>query len=142
MKKIIALLISVIIIVIMFFVLPTNKESTDSGVWKSAVYTEDTELGTGSKVVKVKVAAEEKEVTFTICTEKDTLADALFEHGLISGEEGAYGLYVKVVNGIGADYDVDKAYWSLTKNGEYMETGVSGVHIEDGDCYELTRTKQ
>ena len=46
----------------------------------------------------------------TINTDKEILRDALEEHNLISGEQGAYGLYVKVVNGIKADYDEDGGY--------------------------------
>ena len=43
------------------------------------------------------------------------------------------------VNGIVADYDTDKTYWSITKGGE--ETlGASATVIADGDCYELTKT--
>jgi hypothetical protein len=60
------------------------------------------------------------------------LRQALENAGLISGEEGAYGLYVKVVDGVTADYDVDGSYWSLTKNG-VLCSGVDSTEIADGD---------
>ena len=69
------------------------------------------------------------------------LGDALIEHNLISGENGPYGLYVKVVNGITADYDINQSYWSLSKDGEYLQTGVDVTEISDGEHYELTYTK-
>ena len=78
-----------------------------TGAWETATYDRDTELGEGAKTVTVKVIADEQELTFTIHTDKETLGDALLEHKLIDGEQGPFGLYIKAVNGIIADYDVD-----------------------------------
>ena len=72
---------------------------------------------------------------------KETVGEALEEHGLVSGEEGPYGLYIKKVNGITADYDIDQSYWSFNKNGEYMMTGADKTEIENGAHYELVYTK-
>ena len=115
--------------------------TASNDLWKSAVYTEDTEFGNGEKTVIVKVVADDNSVDFLMKTDKETLGEALLEHELISGEKGPYGLYVKTVNGILADYDETKSYWSLSKNGEYMQTGVSDTKIADGEIYELTYTK-
>ena len=112
-----------------------------TGLWASATYLEDTTFGEGAKTVTVKVIAEENTVTFTVKTDAENLGDALLAHGLIAGEESQYGLYVKVVNGITADYDVDASYWNFTKGGEYMMTGIDGTPIADGETYELTYTK-
>ena len=76
-----------------------------------------------------------KETAFDIHSDKTTVGDALLELGLIAGEEGAYGLYVKQVNGITADYDVDQTYWAFYINGEYGMTGVDVTHIEAGATY-------
>ncbi|MBO4941773.1 MAG: DUF4430 domain-containing protein [Clostridia bacterium] len=115
---------------------------TDSNdLWGSAVYTDDTEFGNGEKTVIVKVVAGDNSVDFVLNTDQETLGEALLENKLISGEKGPYGLYVKTVNGILADYDENKSYWSLSKNGEYMQTGVSDTKIADGENYELTYTK-
>lgn len=76
-----------------------------------------------------------KETAFDIHTDKTTVGDALLELGLIAGEEGAYGLYVKQVNGITADYDVDQTYWAFYVNGEYGMTGVDATDIEAGATY-------
>ena len=112
-----------------------------TGLWANATYLEDTTFGEGAKTVTVKVIVEDKTVTFTIKSDAEMLGDALLEHGLIAGEESAYGLYVKVVNGITADYDVDRSYWSFSKGGEEMMTGVDGTAFADGEAYELTYTK-
>ncbi|MBR6780613.1 MAG: DUF4430 domain-containing protein [Clostridia bacterium] len=78
--------------------------------------------------------------TFTVSTDADNLGDALLAEGLVEGEQGAYGLYIKSVNGIRADYDLDKAYWALYSDGELMMTGVSDTAISDGQHYELVYT--
>lgn len=119
-----------------------GKKEEVADVWENAKYTEDTELGEGSKTLKVVVEAEEKEVTFTIATDAETVGDALFEHELVVGDEGEYGLYIKEVNGMTADYDVDKSYWGFYQNGEYMMTGVDQTPFSDGDQYELVYTKE
>ena len=102
---------------------------------------EDTELGDGEKTIMVEVVAEDKSVTFTIHSDKSTLGEVLLEHTLIEGENGAYGLYVKKVNGILADYGKNKCYWGLYKNGESLMSGVDGVEISDGEHYEIVYTK-
>ena len=112
-----------------------------TGVWEKATYLKNAEFGKGATTVQVEVSAEEQSVTFTLHTDKTTLGDALLEHKLIAGEESAYGLYVKVVNGMTADYDVDQSYWAFYKDGEYMMTGVDGTEISDGEHYELVYTK-
>jgi hypothetical protein len=99
------------------------------------------EFGKGEKTVTVEVAVEEQLVTFTIHTDKDTVGAALLEHGLIDGEQGAYGLYVKVVNGMTADYDIDQSYWAFYVNGEYGMTGVDMTDIDESAVYRLAYTK-
>lgn len=114
---------------------------TAEGLWDNAIYTEDAVIGEGAITVRVSVTAGDKTVVLTVKTDKTILGDALMERGLIAGEEGAYGLYVKSVNGILADYDVDGYYWGFYQNGEYMLTGVDTTPIADGEAYELVRAK-
>ena len=116
-----------------------NKPKTD--LWANALYTEDAELGSGATTIYVDVVAEDKRVTFTINTDKETVGDALVENNLVSGEKGVYGLYVKFVNGIEADYDKNQSYWAFTKDGESLMTGVDGEKIGADAHYELTYTK-
>ncbi len=75
------------------------------------------------------------ETAFEIHTDKKTVGDALFEHNLIEGEAGDYGLYVKKVNGITADYDADKTYWAFYIDGEYAMSGVDSTDVEAGKTY-------
>ena len=117
------------------------RQKNIENIWENATYNNDKELGEGAKALTFEVRAGDRAVSFLINTDKETLGDVLVEHDLISGEKGAYGLYVKVVNGITADYDIDQSYWALTKNGKSVMTGVDGVKIADGEHYEMTYTK-
>lgn len=116
-----------------------TAQTTD--LWSAAMYTEDTELGTGSKTLFVDVKAEDRSVTFTIKTDKETVGEALVDNGLVSGEQGPYGLYVKFVNGIEADYNKTQTFWSFTKGGEALQTGVDSTKFSDGEHFELVYTK-
>ena len=142
MKKSILCLVNFLAVVIFCVSLSAcSQHDAAPDVWSEAIYTEDAEFGDGEKTVLVEVIAQDKSVTFTIHSDKETLGEALTEHGLIEGEKGAYGLYVKKVNGITADYDKNQSYWGFNKAGESMMTGVDGTEIKDGDHYELVYTK-
>lgn len=73
--------------------------------------------------------------TFEINTDKKTVGEALLDNNLIEGEDSEYGLYVKTVNGITADYDVDQTYWAFYIDGEYATTGVDTTDVVDGSTY-------
>ena len=93
-------------------------------------------LGEGqAKFNFVVVDKNGNETNFEIHTDKEIVGDALLELELIAGDEGAYGMYVKTVNGITADYDVDNTYWAFYVNGEYAMSGVDATTIEDGATY-------
>ncbi len=138
MKKLLSLVLCLCMII---GITACTKVEQKSDLWETATYTEDMEFGGGEKVVNVEVIAGDKSVTFTLHTDKETVGDALIEHDLIAGEKGAYGLYVKFVNGIEADYDKNGAYWGFNKNGEGLLTGVDGETIENDAHYELVYTE-
>ena len=153
-KTIIALILALLMTLCLFSCNKTDVETPETngapaesgasevgGLWANATYLEDTNFGEGAKTVTVKVIVEDKTVTFTIKSDAEMLGDALLAHGLIAGEESAYGLYVKVVNGITADYDVNEAYWGFFIDGEYAATGVDSTEITADTVYELTYTK-
>ena len=118
-----------------------KKENTEFDLWKNAMYVSDVELGEGATTLTVQVKAEDHQITFTIHTDKATVGEALQEHDLLEGEESQYGLFVKKVNGIVADYDVDQYYWAFYADDEYALAGVDTTDIEEGVTYRLERTK-
>lgn len=94
------------------------------------------ELGAGSKTLSVEVIdAEGQKVSFTVHTAKTTVGEALQELGIIDGDEGDYGLYIKSVNGITADYQKDGSYWAFYINGDYALTGADMTDIQEGVVY-------
>lgn len=99
----------------------------------------DNVKGTGATVFTFKVKDGTKETEFEIHTDKKTVGEALLELELIEGEEGPYGLYVNAVTGITADWDTEKAYWSLLIDGEYAVTGVDMTDIVPGTTYTLEK---
>ena len=141
MKKTIKSTISIALSLLFLLSLVACNTVDKTGAWENAIYRRDKELGKGAKTIVVEVEAEDQKVAFTIHTDKETVGDALMELDLIEGEEGAYGLYVKKVNGITADYDTDKHYWALYIDGEYAMSGVDSTEVKDGVTYRLVRTK-
>lgn len=137
LKSTLLILLALVFIVALVSCNTVEKE----GLWENATYRKDMEFGKGAKTVVVEVKAADQLVTFTVKTDKDTVGAALLEHGLIAGEEGPYGLYIKVVNGITADYDVDQSYWAFYVNGEYAMSGIELTEITEGTTYGLEYTK-
>ena len=111
---------------------PDVKES----VRPQQVQQDENIVGEGDISFKfIVVDADGKETEFTVKTDADTVGKALLDANLIAGEDSEYGLYVKTVNGITADYDTDGSYWAFYINGEYATTGVDSTEIEDGATY-------
>lgn len=102
----------------------------------SSSQTDSNVLGEGETQFDFTVTdADGNETAFEIHTDKTTVGDALLELGLIDGDQGDYGLYVKTVNGITVDYDTDGKYWAFYVNGEYATSGVDLTEIVEGETY-------
>ena len=142
MKKTIikSLILTLLTLTFVISLISCNRQ-IDQGLWENAIYKEDTTLGSGAKAVTVQVTFDEKTVTFTVKTDKDTVGAALLENELITGEDSQYGLYIKSVNGIVADFDVDQSYWAFYIDGEYALSGVDTTQITEGAIYQLVYTK-
>lgn len=79
------------------------------------------------------------EKTFTITTEKSTLAEALKEEGLIR-ESASAGLY-DVVDGEKADWNDGEAWWCISQEGVPLTVGMDQVALQDGDAFEAVFTR-
>ncbi len=112
---------------------PAEESATEPG---SAAETGAAVLGEGETQFSfVVVDADGNETAFDIHTDKKTVGEALLELQLIAGDDSEYGLYVKTVNGITADFDTDGTYWAFYINDEYASTGVDATDITPGSTY-------
>lgn len=109
-------------------------------LWKNATYKTDTELGNGETTITVDVVYNEHTVKFTVKTDKTTLADALLEHGIIEGEDGQFGIYIKKTNGIEVS-DAIRTYWAIYIGENMAMTGADGINIENGASYRFVYEK-
>lgn len=138
MKKIASLTLALMLILSLTFIVSCGNDydtAPKEGIWESAT------IGNGEKSFTIEIVTSDKSVTHTIKTDKKTVGEALLEVGLVEGENGPYGLYVKRVNGVLADYDTDKTYWAFYINGEYASTGVDMTDIEENAAYKLSKEK-
>lgn len=93
-------------------------------------------LGEGSTHFLFSVVDREgNETIFEIHTDKANVGEALTELELIAGDEGPYGLFVKTVNGITADYETDGVYWAFYIDGDYATSSVDTTPITEGQTY-------
>lgn len=93
-------------------------------------------IGEGGKTFSVEVTdADGKTVRFTVRTDQETVGAALQELGVVTGEQSSYGLYIKTVNGITADYDRDGVYWAFYIDDGYAATGADQTGVTAGSVY-------
>ena len=118
-----------------------GEEIPAEGNWKTATYRKNATLGQGNKTFTLTVAIDGKSVDLTIKTDESTVGAALQALNVIQGEDSQYGLYIKTVNGVLADYDIDQTYWAFYINGEYASSGVDTTEIVSGTTYKLSREK-
>ena len=137
MKKILSLILC-LVMVLTLAACGTAETETDEFTPVSDGET----IGEGAKTFPLTITdGEGNVVNVTVKTDEETVGGALLALGLIAGDESEYGLYVKSVNGITAEYETDGTYWAFYINGEYAMTGVDQTPIAEGETYQLTVEK-
>ena len=148
--RLLSLLVCVVLIAAMalFACGCDNKSDESKGKFDSTsdatdeFSTEAIRLDDGKTAFNFKaVDIEGTERDYFVVTKKSTVGEALLETGLIVGEDGDYGLYVKTVDGVTLDYDKDGKYWAFYINGEYAMTGVDRTDIVAGYTYTFKAEK-
>lgn len=148
-SKVLSILLCLILTVSMAFGLAgctNNDTQTGEGSQQSATQSVDdmdkpVELYAGvigegdTQFIFIVADADGIETEFEVHTDQTTVGAALLENGLIAGDQGEFGLYVKEVNGIVADYDKDQTYWAFYIDGEYATSGVDITEITEGSTY-------
>lgn len=141
--KLLTLIAALLAAILCFASCGTSNDPTDSAAPSEAPSASDT-TAQDAKTVNITVIVKDKDGKSTelkVETDKTNLADALVEKGLVSGDDSEYGLYIKTVNGIRADYNEDKAYWAiLDKDGNMLSTGASSTPVAEGDVFQFVYT--
>ena len=138
-KKITSLFLCMMLTVAMAFTTTGcgDKQKDNVSNQNQEINPEDiTVLGEGQTTFSFSVVDKEGNTTyFEIHTDETIVGDALLALDLIAGDAGPYGLYVKTVNGITADYDVDATYWAFYINDAYATSGVDTTPVTEGESY-------
>ena len=134
-KRILTKILALALVALMtvFSFAACGKADTNSDVNSGSVETK-----TISITVTV-IAKDKTEKVFNIETNKKTLGDALFEEGLVTEAEHKSGFY-SYIDGVRADYTLDKCWWSFSKDGKDVMVGANDLKIADGDKFEITNT--
>ncbi|MDO4811835.1 MAG: DUF4430 domain-containing protein [Eubacteriales bacterium] len=130
MKRLLAVILSVLMLLSLTACGKENPSASNKVIENGA------SIGEGEKTFVTEVVdADGNTVKFTVHTNEKTVGKALQDLGILDGEEGEYGLYIKVVNGISADYAADGVYWAFYVDGEYAMTGADMTDAIDGSVY-------
>ena len=127
-KKLMVGLISVLMVVMLLFTAGCGEAQNSSST--------ATEI---KEIAVTVVYADKSEKVFDIETDAKFLGEAMFQKKLITEEEFKSGFYT-VIDGVKADYSVDKSWWCITKGGKMTTVGMNEQPIADGDSFEITYT--
>ena len=139
MKKTLSLILCIVLIAAMALVTTgCSGKPDDKAVSDVITFSDGDTIGEGKNAFPLTIVHKDgTELTVTVNTELTVVGEALQELGLIDGEEGPYGLYIKTVNGETLDYDKDGKYWAFYVDGEYALEGIDLTEIAEGAAYML-----
>jgi len=142
MKKMMAIVLA-LLMVLSLAACGAKDNVPNEGYTPSLIQLKDGDtVGDGKTAITVMITGTDGEtITVTVNTDEKTVGDALQSIGLIDGEEGEYGLYIKTVNQETVDYETDGAYWAFYIGGEYAATGVDQTAAEAGIDYAFVAEK-
>ena len=139
MKKLVAFLLSLCLLLTLVGCAAAPKAPETEPAPETEATNVRKEDGEASFTVIV-IHSDGKEKTFTYTTTEEFVGPVLEAEGLISGNDGPYGLEITQVDGEKAVYAEDKAYWALYEGEEYATQGADTTPIEDGDRFKLVYT--
>ena len=142
MKKFLAIILALVMALSLMACGNTAVQPDADADANAPAVTDGATLGEGAHSFTLEITdADGKTITATIHTDAETVGEALSKLEIVQGEDSEYGLYVKTVNGITADYDVDQTYWAFYIDGEYAQTSVDMTAVNDGSVYKLAVEK-
>ena len=119
-----------------------NKTSSSQSSAESEKTVSAIPIGTGGTTFNFRCVFEDgNEKLYTVSTDKKTVGEALYENKLIDGDQGEFGLYVKSVCDVVADYDVNGAYWAFYEGENMSMNSCDATPITVGAEYSFRYTK-
>ena len=95
-------------------------------------------VGDGSTLFRLKVTFQDGRVAlYDVSTDADTVGAALYNLGMIAGENGLYD----TVCGKTLSWDSDHMYWAFYIGEEFASTGLDNTVITPDASYSLVATK-
>ncbi len=134
-------LLSLVLAIVMLFSMAAcnSSEKKEDKNTTTPQTSQSTDTKKSTKQINLTVIGTDKtKKTFKIDTTQEFLRGALEQEKLIIGTESKeYGLMIKTVDGYTVD-DSKQEWWQITKDGEFLNTGVDSTPINDGDKFEIT----
>lgn len=145
-RRMLFVLTSLVLIAVMALMLcscTNNKETTQpTETQASSVKQEAISIGEGATSFTFMCVFEDgSEKVYTVNTDKKNVGEALLDNNLIAGEQSDYGLYVKTVCDVVADYDTNGAYWAFYEGEKMASSGADLTEIKPGVEYSFRYTK-
>ena len=138
MKKLISLLLALTLVLGLASAAFAQEASTEPE-WdenhETILLEYGSEYGQGETSFLLLVSCLNETALVIVNTDEKTVGAALAELNIVAGEDSDFGLYVKTVNGITADYETDGTYWAFYIDGEYAMTGVDATEINEEAVY-------
>ena len=137
--------ISIILVLVLCVALCSCKKENDSNISetkKAETQSSFEIIGKGNKqFIFTVIGINKNSVSYTIKTDKQTVAEALVENDLIIGKQGSLGFVINTVNGEELNYQKDGCYWAFLINNEYAATTIDNTTIVDNTEYTLIAEK-
>ncbi len=137
LKKALSLIVCVVLVAAMALTSIGCKDNETTGEMSSGITATQAKAEFDFTVVH----KDGSEKSIKIVTDKATVGEALQSEGIIEGEDGEYGLFVKSVDGETLDYDADGYWWAFYIGDEQAMTGVDQTPIENGKSYSFKAEK-
>ena len=137
MKNILSLVVATVLLAAMVLCATScDKTVGEETTTAAAEAAQPIEIGEGATAFTFEIThMDGSQKIYAVKTDAKTVGEALIALGLIAGEEGAYGLYVKTVDGETVDWDTHQKYWAFYENGTMAMNGVDKTNVVAGAVY-------
>ena len=108
-----------------------DKKSGNDNTASSMSVSEKKEIGNGAVSFELTVEDKTGKTFYTVKTDEKTVGDALVKSKIATAKDGM----ILKLNGVTADYNVDKTYWAFYVDGSYAQKGAFETEIEKDKSY-------